>query len=453
MVLTIDAYGFSIPFFDEWDAEGFATYVPLVKDQYDFASIFDSHNGHRITSTRLTFLTLFLLNGGWDPELQMIFSAFLHALTGALVVYVIVRNKVERVDLCSVCAIVLVFSIPFSWMSVLVAFQTQFYFMIFFATLSIFFLSESRHFLGYLFSVFSYLSMTPGAFILPAFIIGKVIAVTDFRALGRREVLHLMIASGIFLTMLLLRKEVTVDDAYSAQNIFDFSISTMAALWWPFRLSNVLGVFVYIPMLIYFSRSFFGNSMRIVLAILGVFVILQIIAMGYFRGADGVPPANRYLTILSLGICVNMLCLMDILKQRFSLKTLFFGSIWVIVVSYGVLMAARASLTAGLPERYEQNLVAQSIITEFLIDGNESVLVGYSDLEISYNDPERLVDLLSDPVMVSILPSTLNPANPDRLNSAKNFLFRYNPVLMSLGILALCIGCMSLARRKLGFAS
>ena len=452
MILTINAYGVSIPFFDEWDAEGYATYVPLVKDEYDFASIFDSHNGHRITSTRLAFLTLFLLNGGWDPELQMTLSAFLHALTGALVVYVIVRNKVEYIDLFSVCAIVLVFSIPFSWMSVLVAFQTQFYFMILFATLSIIFLSDARYFFGYLFSVFSYLSMTPGAFILPAFMIGKVIAAKDVSAL-RKDVLYLVAAAGIFLAMILLRTEVSVDDVYSARNIFDFSISTMAALWWPFRLGNVLGVFVYIPMIIYFSRSFFGNRTCIVLAMLGAFLICQIIAMGYFRGAYGVPPANRYLAILSLGICVNMLCLMDILKQSYSLKNLIFSLIWVFVISYGVLMAAHASLTVGLPERHEQNLVAQSVITEFLRDRDESVFAGYSDLDISYNNPERLVDLLSDPIMISILPSALNSANPDRLSSAKHFLFKYNLILMSLGILALHLGCITLARRKFSSTS
>jgi len=446
MVLTIDIYGFSIPFYDEWDAEAFATYAPYLKGKYEVANLFEPHNGHRIVLTRLSALAFFLLNGGWDPELQMLLSAFLHALTGAFIVYTLVRDKVKHIDLFAIFSIVIMFSIPFSWMSVLVAFQTQFYFMLFFAAIAIFSLSESRYFLGYLFAFCSYLSMTPGAFVLPAFIIGIAVNAINAGSFRRKDLVRTLTAIGIFLLMILYRAETSADDIYRARNILDFSISTVAAFWWPFRLSNPLGMFVFAPFLIFLFRSIFSDRTHTFYIILGAFVICQILAMGYFRGAYGVPPANRYLSIFSLGICVNLLCLVDMIKLKKS-RNVLWGMGWLLVVSYGVMLAAHTSVTIGLPERYAQNSTTQSILTGYLRDRDMSVFEEYSELEISYTNPQRLANILSDPIVVSILPSSLVPTNQDKLSSIKYFLFEFNLVLLVLGMLALFLGSILFVRQ------
>lgn len=440
MILTIDIYGYSIPFYDEWDAEAYATYVPFLNGQYEFFHLFEPHNGHRIVFTRLSSLILFQLNGGWDPELQMILSAFLHALTGALMVYVVVQEKVKYIDLISLCAIVLVFSIPFSWMSVLVAFQTQFYFMMLFAIVSIIALSNSMYFLGYLFAFCSYLSLTLGAFVLPAFVTGIVVCAINSRSFERKEILHVVFAGAIFFAMILLRSEALADDVYKAQSFVSLSISTIAALWWPFRLSNPLGMLVFLPFLIYLCRSLFYGRPKLLYIVLGAFVLFQIFAMGYFRGADGVPPANRYLTILSFGICANLLCLIEIFKLRSGNVKVLLGLAWLLVVGFGILFAAKLSITVGLPERHAQNITSQAVLSEYLSNTNSSVFEGFDDLEISYNNTERLTEILSDPVVISFLPSTLVPTNVDKLGFFKRILFEFNLLLGSLGVLALALG-------------
>lgn len=387
---------------------------------------------------------LFQLNGGWDPELQMILGAYLHALTGVLVIYVIIQEKVNSIDLISLFVIVLVFSIPFSWMSVLVAFQTQFYFMMLFAIVSIIALSNSRYILGYFFAVCSYLSLTLGAFILPAFATGIVVCAINSRSIDRKDILNLVVTGGIFLSMILFRSEAVADDIYKAQSFTSLSISTIAALWWPFRLSNPLGILVFLPFLIYLFWTLFYDRPRILYIALGTFVLLQIFAMGYFRGADGVPPANRYLIILSFGVCVNFLCLIEILKLCTGNAKVLLGLVWLIVVGCGILFAAQLSVTVGLPQRHAQNIESQSVLSEYLIHHDISVFEGYDDLEISYNDIERLTDILSDPVVVSFLPSTLVPTNIDKLVFFKWILFKYNLALGCLGVLALALGIILL---------
>ncbi len=361
--------------------------------------------------------------------------------------FVVVQDKVKNIDRISLCAIVLVFSIPFSWMSVLVAFQTQFYFMMLFSIVSIIALSNSMYFLGYLFAVCSYLSLTLGAFVLPAFVAGIVVCATKSRSFERKDMLNVVFAGGIFVAMVLFRSEAVADDVYKAQSFTDFSISTIAALWWPFRLSNPLGMLVFLPFLIYLCRSLFYGSPKILYIVLGAFVLFQIFAMGYFRGADGVPPANRYLIILSFGICANLLCLIELFRPRGSFMNLFLAVAWLFAIGFGVLLAAYASLTVGLPERYAQSITSQSILLEYLENRNMSVFEGYEDLEISYNNPERLADILSDPVVNSFLPSTLVPANSGRLGLYKRVLFEYNFAIGSLGVLALVFGIFLLFKQ------
>jgi len=254
MVFVIDVYGLSIPFHDEWDAEAYAVYAPLLQGNYGFWNLFDPHNGHYIIFTRLSAIALFAWNSGWDPELQMILGAFLHALTGMFVVCIILRKHSELLDWFAVFAAVVLFSIPFSWMSILVAFQTQFYFMLLFAVLALQALCESRRATGYFLSICSYLSMSGGAFVLPAFALVAGFRMCREKAVGAKQAFDILVPMMIFLMMILCRSDANADELYSARNVLDFALSTGAALSWPFRPSHFVGILVFAPLCYVLAR-------------------------------------------------------------------------------------------------------------------------------------------------------------------------------------------------------
>ena len=86
--VIISNFGSSVPFWDEWVAEGVRLYRPLIDGTLSWTDLFASHNEHRIFTTRVLHLLLLKLNSGvWDPMLQMYVNAAIHTTALALLVF------------------------------------------------------------------------------------------------------------------------------------------------------------------------------------------------------------------------------------------------------------------------------------------------------------------------------------------------------------------------------
>lgn len=435
MALTISLFGTSLPFFDEWDAEAIELYKPFIEGNFEFNYLFAPHNGHRIVLTRLTALILFVLNGGWDPELQMLASGFLHALTAALLIHSSYSHFNKPAANVLTAFTLVLFATPFSWMSILVAFQTQFYFMLTFSVIALIALSSKNYVLGYCFAALSFLSMTSGALVLPAFASVLIVDAWRSKSIGRQTIIHLGICAALFLLFMVSRLGLASSDAvYAADSFRSFSITLITAMTWPFRARSIVGLVIYLPFLFYLLRTFLVTNTSRLIAALGVFVLLQLLAMAVFRGEDGVPPSNRYWEILLLGIWVNGICALILTQNKPTRLLKYLLTIWAVVAAIGMSGLAHESLTKGLVERKAQNETARSLIEEYLVHGDVGVFDDVSDLNMSYPNSERLTQILSDPVIQSILPSSLNPKFQGRLDSIKYGLFRFPWVFILLGI-------------------
>ncbi|MDA1372843.1 MAG: hypothetical protein O2971_19100 [Proteobacteria bacterium] len=437
MLWTVQFYGFSVPFYDEWEAEANWLYRLYEQESLGLSEIFAPHNGHRIVFTRMAALSLYVVNGGWDPQLQLIMSAFLHALICVLLInFGTLKLKDENLAL-SVSATVLLFAIPFSWLSILVAFQTQFYFMILFAILSLNYFSSAKYILGYLFTTLAIFSMTSGAFILPAFIATTIIEVIRNKSITKEQIVHILISATIFTIFILTLPEETSDQDYYAQHLLGFIVTILAAISWPFRVSWGIGMIIYAPLVVFIIRAVFIARVPVFLLSLGMFISLQILAMGYFRGGEGVPPANRYWEIMIVGIWLNYMCV-TYLAHYSSIKFVKKAAIvWLFVAITGMASLGYQAFANGLPTRKAESLVAQSLITEFLETGRTEQFDGRTTFEVSHLDTNVLLNILNDKTVKNLLPSTLGIANPDRLRAAKLILLSSSPFLLIIGIVLL----------------
>src|SRR5436305_11534640 len=77
--LLIGRLGSPTPYFDQW-AEPFDVYFPYLSHALSFDRLIQFHNEHRLLLTRLTALALLILNGTWDPILQMLVGATVHVV-------------------------------------------------------------------------------------------------------------------------------------------------------------------------------------------------------------------------------------------------------------------------------------------------------------------------------------------------------------------------------------
>src|SRR3954470_14026991 len=85
-VLLIARLGSPTPFWDQW-AEAMGVYLPYLSHTLTFEHLIAFHNEHRLLLTRATALALLILNGTWDPILQMLVGVVVHvAALGILLV-------------------------------------------------------------------------------------------------------------------------------------------------------------------------------------------------------------------------------------------------------------------------------------------------------------------------------------------------------------------------------
>lgn len=435
MVLTVEHFGVSVPFYDEWDAEAQALYKPYETGSLVWTHLFSPHNGHIIFFTRLTALVLYIVNEAWDPRLQMLVSGLLHALTAAFLIMSCNRLSANLSSRLLLPFTVALFAMPFSWMSILVAFQTQFYFMILFSLIALWLLC-SRYFLsGYVVVILAYLSMTPGAFVLPAFTAVLLIDACRTRRLERTTLLHISFSMILFIMLVALHlNNTSTTDNYSARDVSSFLVSLVSALCWPFRARNIVGLLMYVPFVLWLARSFYIKAEHRFHLGIGLFVVIQIVAMAWLRGADGVPPSNRYWELLLLGIWINGVCLVYLLRGSCSIVLKALAATWIVCMTLGMSGLAHDSISGGLPERKAQSELAGKLIREYLTSHDPTVFSGYSGLEISYPDRDALLRIISDPTVEQLLPSRINGGTPGRLSVNIHWLFQAVWMLTFFGL-------------------
>ncbi len=436
MLWTIENFGLSIPYYDEWDAEANYLYRYYENGSLGIREILAPHNGHRLILTRLTALALYIINGGWDPQLQMILSGLAHAIICTILVRCVLFNSQGSYLLLPVLSTIILFAIPFSWVSITVAFQTQFYFMVLFSILALQSLTNSRYLPGYIFSALAMLSMTPGAFVLPAFAGAILVHAIRSRTITRNQILQCAISALLFYLFVLALHEEPASQVYQAQHIRGFFISLLATVSWPFKVSLGIGLAIYLPLLSYFIWHIITSRGSLFIFSLGIFMACQILAMAYFRGGEGVPPANRYWEIMIVGIWLNGICSWHIAREKSIQFSKQFATSWLLLAVIGLAAIGYQSLNQGLPEKRADGLTAQSLILEYLETGNQDVFLGKSSSEFSYLDANALVSFLEDLEIRETLPSSLGGNSQDRMHSAKTILLAMAPLIFTLGLIS-----------------
>lgn len=437
MLLTLKFYSIPVPFYDEWDAEASWLYRLYELGTLELADVFAPHNGHRLPLTRLTALALYILNGGWDPQLQMIINGLLHAIICSVLVSILICQNYFSNSALPFFATVILFAIPFSWLSILVAFQTQFYFMMLFSVLAIHYLSSEKYFAGYSYAALAMLSMTPGAFALPAIIAMILVDALNKRSITKTQLRHVFICSIVFLLFILALPVEPSAEAYKAQNLRGFVVTVLATVSWPFLIRDGIGILIYVPLTIFILRALFKEPVPRFLLASGFFIILQILAIGYFRGQAGAIPPNRYWEILIVGLWINGMSLAYLVNFTSSQIVKLLALVWLTIVAIGMNTIAVETFTKGLPDHKRNSLIAQTLASEYVKTGNQEVFVGRTGFEISYPNATALITILDRPITKELLPSSLGGPSKDYLAAIKATLFDLHWLVVLLGILVL----------------
>jgi len=431
----IARYGSPVPFWDQWDGEAANLYAPYLHGGLTWQALIEPHNEHRILTTRLFALGLYILNTQWNPLLQMATNAALLAAALCSLASMVTRELMpgSRLALCAFIAVLT--AIPYAWENTLSGFQTQFYWNLLFSFWALWLLVMNRPFsawwwTGALVAGLAYFSLASGLFVFAAS--ASVLLLRGLQmqrhagaGAGARGWLAPRSAHWPYLTAAALlfgmfalgyvATPVTAGHAgMKAHSAGEFMNALKAALSWPQRERIVPALLLNLPCVAFMWMLWrrrsqpFRPAVWVLLGLI-VWVGAQAVALSYGRAAS--VRSSRYLDLLAVGTILNFGCLLWCLQQSARLKARFGVLIVVVWLAYlaGGLWHQRHAIEGQVEHKLQMSQTEQANVHAYLASSDPAHLYDKPLLHIPYPDADRLRQLLDDPAVRRILPAAVVP--------------------------------------------
>lgn len=414
----------TVPYWDQWDAEARSLYIPFNECSLSWPQMFALHNEHRVFFTRLLALDLLVVNGQWDPRLQQVVNAAMHAFTGALTAAILwLTNGRRRLALLAfICGVT--FAMPFAWDNTLMGFQSAFYFLLLFSVLALWLTTRYRAgsapwFLGWACAT-SALFTSAGGVITTVAILGvAVLHLANDPRRWREFLITLPCAAAVLgLGTKLASAPLPPHEVFRAHTAAEFSGALANNLAWPWIENPELAILMWLPacllLLEVAQRRGKTKEFERLIVGLGGWVVLNAAAIAYGRGAGAALPATRYMDFLSLGFVVNamaLLAMLDLAGTRTLVRRVALGGLagWLVFAIVGVERLTGRTLVELKASR--GFFAAHQInVRRFVATGDVAEIASKrGPAEIPYPDPYRLASALQDPHIRRILPAAVRP--------------------------------------------
>lgn len=443
----ISTYGNGTPYWDQWDGEAMNLYKPFFENTLGWRELLAPHNEHRILTTRLFALAQLFLNGIWNPLFQMVTNALLHIFTLALLIHLLTR-VIGRVYLIPLLAFsVLLFSPPFAWENTLAGFQSGFYFVLLFSTLSLWFVTLKEPlsiawFFGIFWAILAFFSLASGAFVFAAgAFLGALFYLLKIRK-NKSQLTAILILFILFFISVALTPVLPHHASLKASSLLELIDALKSTLSWPASSGYLAVILRNLPVLIFIHAILKkcppANDKRWYLFALIVWMLGTALSVAYGRAAGAT--ASRYLDLFAIAILVNFACLISIIKDQLFKKkkrSQIYAGLWVIMVfiSLGLRVAYKTPDELAAKRATGQ---AQELNTKnFLATGDFSHLKDKPFLHVPYPDPQRLATILTTPEVRSILPANITGVSPSngKMDTSVTWLLSNFFLAIGLGIL------------------
>jgi hypothetical protein len=421
-LLLMREYPLTVPFLDQWDGEARGTYIPLNECSLTWGQMFYLHNEHRIFFTRLLALALLGVNGQWDPRLQQVVNAAMHALTSVLLIAMLwTASERRRLDLL-VFTGAMTFALPFAWENTLMPFQSAFFFQEIFSILALWLMTTYRAgsgawYLGWSCAACGLFSAAGGVLTPLAIILVAGLKLANDRREWRESLITFGAAGAVLAVGIALASPPLADhEMLRAKTVADFAAAVGRELAWPWIDHQRLSVVMWLPigslLLVALLRRGETTAFERFIAGLGAWVALQAGAIAYGRGAGVPPPAPRYQDFLSLGFVANTMALvagLERARRGTIARWLAMGALvsWLLVSIAGVDHLVTGAL--GSLSVWRQYWSAHAVnVRRFIMTGDRTEFDSKQfPSELPYPYAQSLASSLQNPYIRLILPPTV----------------------------------------------
>ena len=415
----------TVPYWDQWDIEASWLYVPYHEGALTWRSMFSLANEHRVFFTRLLALDLLLVNGQWDPRLQQVVNAGMHAMTAVLLVAVLyVGNRRRHLDVLVFIG-ALSFAPPFAWENIVSPIQSAWYILVLFSILSLALVAiyppnRGGWLLGWACAVCALFTFANGI-LVPVAIMGMIFLKWVGGHCGWRELALNSVAAALVIALGVATASPPLAGhaPLQAASIGAFAAALGHNLSWPWTTQQWASVLLWLPLVALLTAALWQRgrttALERLLVGLAIWVALNAAILAYGRGAGGSLPQPRYLDYLSLGFVANAMALLVAIDRLRTIPTarravIAITACWLIWVSAGVDRLVRQTLE-GIPA-WRQYFASQSMnVRRLMVAHDHEKFLALAPLaQLPYPSPVRLLTLLQDPYLQQILPPSVRPS-------------------------------------------
>jgi len=348
--------GSDLPYLDQW-FEAIAGYIPYLAGDLHLSGLFAAHGEHRPFFGTAIALGLLILNGQWDPILQMTVSAVFWSAAGSLLFLALLRDDGGDRLVLWTGLVLLVFLVPFGWENTVRAAHASYYYLTAFSLAMIAFLPGSRPFsprwiAGCLAGICAIFTMAPGLLApVTVLALAALDAARDGRKWGKtlgKEAVTLAFCAAVVTAGLALKPHPEVNRALAANAPTDFLAALGRNLSWPIYTAPVWSLVNWMPfaaLVVAYARDQVVATPAVRLTVgIGLWALLMGAATAYARGAGAPFLPHRYLDSICFGTLANAAALVfirDVVWGRYGFVIRRLPPLWI-----AVNVVALAFLTA-----------------------------------------------------------------------------------------------------------
>ena len=413
----IDVAGSDLPTWDQWDAQSEVILRPWLEGWMRAKEIFHPHNEHRLVTTKLYALGLFVANGQWDCFLETTVNAAVHTFC-ALLLLLFARRWLAGIWLGLFAGLlVLLFTLPFSWENTLCGFQVQFYFLLLFSLGHVWLTLQGDRFglrwsFGQISGALAVLTMASG-FLSSA----AILAVLAHRFYRERRWTAQQVTTAVLAVIFcfagwLMKNEVPGHAVLRAHGPGQFAGEFLQLLAWPGSSLFPWSLVLFGPAVVFLARrvrSRTTSANDALLMGLLAWILLQCLALAYARGGGGTVLSPRYLDLLAVNVALGWIFLVQEFPGR---QRVWFGGLWLAVVAAGLIQQSctmwRYDIEPGISRQQRQ----EGHVRDFLRTRDPAHLLNKPWGDVPYPDGPTLVLRLASPVIQAIMPPSVRRSIP-----------------------------------------
>ena len=409
--------GSDLPSWDQWDAEGEVTLRPWVEGWMGFKEIIHPHNEHRLVTTKLYALGLFVVNGQWDVFLESTVNAAIHTASALVLLLAVIRWLPRPWTAYAGGLLLLLFTLPFSWENTLFGFQAEFYFLLIFSLVHLWFSLESDRFgtrwlLGQVCGLLAVLSLASGFFSALA-----VLAVLGHRFVRERrfstqQFVTAALAVGFSALGWMLRTEVPGHAPLHAHGPGEFVAAILELLAWPGSAAFPWSLVLFAPAVVFFVRRVRSRTTTpddALLMGLLAWTVLQCLAIAYGRGGSGVVLSPRYLDLLAINVVVGFVFL---IRETSGRIRPVLAAAWLVAVVAGLCQQSAMMWPIFVEPNISRQQRQEGHVRDFLRTGDPANLLDKPLGDVPYPHGPTLVQRLTPPSIQGIMPPSVRRTVP-----------------------------------------